>query len=152
MWNGLGKVLEKVKVSRIFWDSNLFIYLIEDQAEHAEQVAALRKRMIERDDELLTSALTLGEVLVKPVETRNADLMQSYEQMIVLGATVVPFDLHAAPKFAEIQQDRSIKTPDAIQLACASAANTDLFITNDDRLSKKIPGIQFIRSLEKAML
>ncbi len=66
---GLEKVLDRVKVSRIFWDSNLFIYLVEDQAEHAEQVAALRKRMIERDDELLTSALTLGEVLVKPMET-----------------------------------------------------------------------------------
>ena len=126
-----------MKVSRIFWDTNLFIYLIEDQGKHEEKVAALLKRMIEREDDLLTSALTLGEVLVKPMETGNADLMQSYEQMIVLDATVVPFDLHAAPKFAEIRQDRSIKTPDAIQLACASAANTDLFIANDDRLSKK---------------
>ena len=47
-------------MSRIFWDTNLFIYLIEDQTEHAERVASLRRRMIERGDELLTSALTLG--------------------------------------------------------------------------------------------
>ena len=58
-----------MKVSRIFWDTNLFIYLIEDQGEHAEKVVALLKRMIEREDDLLTSALTLGEVLVKPMET-----------------------------------------------------------------------------------
>ena len=52
---------------------------------------------------------------------------------------------------AEIRRDRSIRAPDTIQLACASAAGTDLFITNDDRLSKKnIRGIQFIQSLEKA--
>ena len=47
----------------------------------------------------------------------------------------------------------SIRAPDAIQLACASATGTDLFITNDERLSRKnIQGIHFIQSLEKAML
>ena len=47
-------------MSRVFWDTNLFVYLVEDRGERAEQVAALRRRMIERGDELLTSALTLG--------------------------------------------------------------------------------------------
>jgi len=66
---------------------------------------------------------------------------------------VLPFDERVALKFAEIRQDRSIRAPDAIQLACASAAGTDLFITNDDRLSRKnIRGIQFIQSLDKATL
>lgn len=140
-------------MSRIFWDTNLFVYLIEDRGERAERVAALRRRMIERGDNLLTSALTLGEVLVKPMEIGDMDLMRRYEQVIELSATVVPFDLRAAPKFAEIRRDRSIRAPDAIQLACASAANTDLFITNDGRLSNKvIQGIHFIQPLEKAML
>ena len=140
-------------MSRIFWDTHLFVYLIEDRGERAEQVAALRRRMIEREDRLLTSALTLGEVLAKPRETGDTDLMRRYEQMIELSATVVPFDLRAAPKFAEIRRDRSIRAPDAIQLACASAANTDLFITNDEQLSKKnIQGIHFIQPLKNAML
>ena len=140
-------------MSRIFWDTHLFVYLIEDRGERAEQVAALRRRMIEREDKLLTSALTLGEVLVKPMEIGDTDLMRRYEQIIELSATVVPFDLRVAPKFAEIRRDRSIQAPDAIQLACASAANTDLFITNDEQLSKKnIQGIHFIQPLENAML
>ena len=140
-------------MSRIFWDTNLFAYLVEDRGERAERVAALRRRMIERGDELLTSALTLGEVLVKPMEIGDEDLMRRYELVIGAGATVLPFDLRAAPKFAEIRRDRSIRAPDAIQLACASAAGTDLFITNDERLSRKnIQGIHFIQSLEKAML
>ena len=140
-------------MSRVFWDTNLFVYLVEDRGERAERVAALRRRMIERDDELLTSALTLGEVLVKPMEVGDENLVRRYEQVIGTGATVLPFDLRAAPKFAEIRRDRSIRAPDAIQLACASAASTDLFITNDERLSRKnIRGIHFIQSLEKAML
>ena len=140
-------------MSRVFWDTNLFVYLVEDRGERAERVAALRRRMIERDDELLTSALTLGEVQVKPMEVGDEDLMRRYEQVIGTGATVLPFDLRAAPRFAEIRRDRSIRAPDAIQLACASAAGTDLFITNDERLSRKnIQGIHFIQSFEKVML
>ena len=53
-------------MSRIFWDTNLFVYLIEEQAtrpRRAEAVAALRRRMIERGDELLTSTLTLDDLL-----------------------------------------------------------------------------------------
>ena len=140
-------------MSRVFWDTNLFVYLIEDRGERGERVAALRQRMIERDDELLTSALTLGEVLVKPMEIGDEGLMRRYEQVIGAGATVLPFDVRVAPRFAEIRRDRSIRAPDAIQLACASAAGTDLFITNDERLSRKnIPGVHFIQPLEKVML
>ena len=140
-------------MSRVFWDTNLFVYLIEDRGERGERVAALRQRMIERDDELLTSALTLGEVLVKPMEIGDEGLMRRYEQVIGAGATVLPFDRRAAPVFAKIRRDRSIRAPDAIQLACASVAGTDLFITNDERLSRKnIPGVHFIQPLEKVML
>ena len=138
-------------MSRVFWDTNLFVYLVEDQGTRAEQVVALRQWMIEREDELLTSALTLGEVLVKPIEAGDEELRRRYEHAIGAGATVLSFDAPVAPIFAEIRRDRSIRAPDAIQLACASAAGTDLFITNDDRLSKKhIKGIQFIQSLEKS--
>ena len=136
-------------MSRIFWDMNLF----GDKHERSEQVAELRRRMLEREDELLTSALTLGEILVRPRETGNDELARVYELAISAAATVLPFDSHAALQFAEIRQDRSIHAPDAIQLACASVARADLFITNDNRLSKKnIRGIQFIQSLESAVL
>jgi len=42
---------------------------------------------------------------------------------------------------------------DAIHLACAANAGTDMFITNDKRLfGRVIPGIQFIASLDTALL
>ena len=139
-------------MSRVFWDTNLFVYLVEGHGR-AAQVLELRRRMIEREDELLTSALTLGEVLVKPSEAGDRELRQRYERAITTGATVLPFDAAAAPRFAEIRRDRAIRAPDAIQLACASAAGVDLFVTNDDRLSRKnVRGIHFIQALDKAML
>jgi predicted nucleic acid-binding protein len=138
-------------VTRIFWDTNLFIYLLEG-GRFAPRVREIRKRMAERGDELFTSALTLGELLVKPTEAGEAasrDHRASLEQ----AATIVPFDTEAAVHYASIRADRTIKPPDAIQLACAAAANIDLFITNDDRLSSKVvKGVKFVTSLDRAHL
>ena len=140
-------------MSRVFWDTNLFVYLIEGTGVRAESVVALRRRMIERDDELLTSTLTLGELLVKPVEMGDDGLRDRYMRALDASVTVQPFDARAALRFAAIRGDRSIRAPDAIQLACAAAVGTDLFITNDDRLSRKtVPGVAFIQSLERTFL
>ena len=140
-------------MSRIFWDTNLFVYLFEDKGELTERVVALRERMIERNDELLTSTLTLGEILVRPAEADAEDLARRYEQAISAAATLLPFDRQAAVAFARIRRDRSIAPPDAIQLACASVAGVDMFITNDHRLSRMVvPGIHFIQPLANAGL
>ena len=135
-------------MSRIFWDTNLFVYLLEDKGERTEQVVALRQRMIERQDQLLTSALTLSEILAKPLEAGDRELMRHYERAITASAAVLPFDQAASAAFATVRQNPSIHPADAIQLACASAASVDMFITNDQRLRRHVvPGIHFIQSL-----
>jgi len=138
-------------VSRIFWDTNLFIYLFEDHGRFSSHVLRLRRRMRERGDELYTSALTLGEVLVKPIEKGDLVLRETYESVLGTETSVMPFDVEAAGVYAAIRTDRTIKPPDAIQLACAARARVDLFVTNDDHLSRKnVPGISFICGLERA--
>jgi predicted nucleic acid-binding protein len=140
-------------VSRIFWDTNLFIYLIEDFRDLSERVTVLRRRMLERGDELYTSALTLGEILIKPMEAGNESLARRYESVLLQGAVIIPFDVEPARLYASIRRDRTIRPPDAIQLACAAHARVDLFITNDERLStKSIPRIHFVSSLQRAFL
>ena len=140
-------------MSRIFWDTSLFIYLIENHGDLSERVAQLRKRMIERSDDLYTSTLTLGEILVKPIEAGNEVLGRRYEAALRQGAAIISFDVDAARLYAGIRKDRTIRPPDAIQLACAAQARVDLFITNDERLStKSIPRIQFVSSLQRVFL
>ena len=137
-------------MSRIFWDTNLFIYLFEDYDKFSEGVAELRQRMLARGDQLLTSTVTLGEILVKPSEAGNRDLCQRYEDALLRTAVVLPFEVKAARSYGNIRGDRSIRPPDAMQLACAASTGVDLFVTNDQRLSgKNIPGIQFIVSLDR---
>jgi predicted nucleic acid-binding protein len=140
-------------VSRVFWDTNLFIYLLEDFGPQSDRVAEVRQRMLERADELVTSTLTLGEVLVKPSEQGNEALRQRYEDVLSRTARLVSFDRETARRYAEIRRNRTIRPPDAIQLACAAQVGVDLFITNDDRLSRlAIPDIQFLVPLERAFL
>jgi predicted nucleic acid-binding protein len=137
-------------MSVVFWDTNLFIYLWEDFGKLSGQVLALRNRMLTRGDELLTSAMTLGEILVKPIQSGDAKAVAYYQNLIATTATVVPFAEKAAIVYARLRADRSLRAPDTIQLACAAAAGTDLFITNDARLhSMQIPGIQFIVPLDR---
>lgn len=140
-------------MSRIFWDTNLFIYLFEGQGPLSRRVVALRESMLTRGDQLLTSTLTMGEILVKPIERGDAELSKKYEETLAATSLMIPFDLKAAKIYASLRGDRSLRAPDAIQLACAAGAGVDLFITNDTRLhAKQIVGIQFIVSLERVPL
>ena len=137
-------------MSRIFWDSNLFIYFLEGNNELSLATKRLRRSMLARGDQLLTSTLTLGEILVKPLERGDGARCQEYEQVITRAALLLPFDAKAAWRYAAIRLDRSLRAPDAVQLACAASASVDLFVTNDRHLQgKQVEGIQFIVPLDR---
>lgn len=141
-------------MSRIFFDTNLFIYLLEDSGERGSKVNGILERISGRRDELLTSTLTLAEVLVKPLSIGDIVWADRYEKLLnTPGVSLLAFDRASARIYAQLRQDKTLKPPDAIQLSCAANAKCDLFITNDERLSRKfVPGIQFITSLDRAFI
>jgi predicted nucleic acid-binding protein len=142
-------------MSRVFWDSNLFIYLFEQHAQFSAGVKSLLARMEARGDQLFTSTLSVGEVLAKPYEFGDMARCSAYEKAMQQAAVILPFDLAAARQFAKLRAQRALRVrpPDAMQLACAGTAGMDLFLTNDMRLhSMQVDGIQFITSVERAPL
>jgi len=140
-------------MSRIFWDTHLFLYLFEDYGALSGLVAQLRSKMIDRGDQLLTSTLTLGEILVKPTEVRDSEFCRRYESAISLAATVIAFDVKAAKVYATLRTDRSLKPLDAFQLACAASAEVDLFVANDERFQyTHVDGIDFIVPLTRVSI
>jgi len=139
-------------MSVVFWDTNLFIYLIEQKGSY-DKVKGLRIKMIENKDILVTSTLTLGELLSKPYKENRVDLVNKYRQLLTSRAVeLVEFDTKVAENYAKIRAKytrQEIAPPDAIQLACASAFGVDVFYTNDDRLTEKvIDGIGAIKSIQ----
>jgi len=138
-------------MARVFWDTNLFIYLFEKNAEWSPRVIELRRRMLARGDELLTSYLTVGEVIAKPKQLNNTMLERSYLNFFSSGCVeLVGFSLDAALRYGDIRSRERVRPADAIQLACASAARTDLFVTNDNRLSGLVvSGVTFVTGIER---
>ena len=137
-------------MSRIFWDTNVYIYLLEDFGPWSALAVNLRNKMLERGDQLVTSTLTLGEILAKPTAEGDTELCRKYVQRLTATSLMIPFDIEAAKRYAVLRGDRSLRSPDAIQLACAGSARVDLFITNDNRLhGKQVAGVQFIVPLDR---
>ena len=138
-------------MARVFWDTNLFIYLFEANAEWSPRVVEFRGKMLARRDELLTSWLSVAEALTKPKELGNAMLERSYLNFFTSGAVeLVAFDLEAARCYAQIRSRERVRPADAIQLASAASAGADLFVTNDNRLAGLVvPGITFITGIAR---
>lgn len=141
-------------MSRIYWDSMLFIYWLEDNPSYAGRVAAIYTRMQERQDELITSAVTFGEILAGVYRKGEASRVSEIRTALFsLVSDVVPFTLETADQYARIRGTTTIASADAIHLACAASAKTDLFLTHDKNLvGRAIPGIQFIGGLDSDVL
>jgi predicted nucleic acid-binding protein len=139
-------------MSRVFLDTNILVYLLEDSGPLGERAGRIFSRLSDRGDLLMFSSMTVGEILVKPKRMNNVILESQYRNLFDSpGTQVFPFDRNAAELFALIRVNRAIKAPDAIQLATAASSKCDLFITNDERLSEFVmPGIEFVVSMEKA--
>lgn len=140
-------------MSKVFFDTNVFIYMFEGLEPMRSRTLAIRKRMLGRGDQLVTSAMTLGEVLVRPTRLGQTSLIEQYDQAIRSTARVISFDALIAWRYASLRATHPLRSADAIQLACAAHHGVDLFITNDQRLlGLDVPGIGFIASLDKAPL
>ena len=137
-------------MSRVYWDSMLFIYWLEDHPEFAKRVDAIHSRMEERRDQLITGAFTFGEVLAGVYRKGAPNQGEESRRMLrSVVAEVIPFTIETADHYARIRATSGIAPADAIHLASAAQAGTDLFLTNDQSLLGKIvPGIQFIASLD----
>ncbi|HYK18731.1 MAG TPA: PIN domain-containing protein [Bryobacteraceae bacterium] len=136
-------------MSLVFWDTMLFVYLVEENPQFHRRVSGIRTRMLDRGDRLCTSVLTLGELLALPYAHGSQELAQVYRSALLSpNVDMISFTEETADLFGQVRADRSIAPADAVQLACAAQARVDLFLTNDRRLARKnIPGIQFIADL-----
>jgi len=137
-------------MSRIYWDTMLFIYWLENNPRYATRVQQIRARMKERDDQLCTSAFTVGETLAGFHKRHEPATAGKVQKLFLEGSIeIIPYTVDLADSYAQIRARLSVSSADAIHLACAASAGTDLFLTNDnDLVGKFVPGIQFIASLD----
>ena len=103
---------------KIFWDTNLFIYLWEDSLWQ-QTTAEFSRFVVANSHGVVTSSLTVGEILVRPIRMGSEAVKSSYLEAF-RALQVVSFDLAAVGIFGELRaRHPSLRPPDAIQLACA---------------------------------
>lgn len=132
-------VISALPGRRVALDTVAFIYFIE---EHPDYLPLLRPLFEETDSgqrEIITSALTLLEVLVVPYRAGDLALAQRYETVLThsRGVRVVDIDRAQLRSTAQLRARYRVATPDAIQLAAALSMRCQTFVTND----RKIPDI-----------
>jgi len=141
-------------VSRICWDTMLFIYLLEGHPAHSARVRHLLARSYERGDSLYCSYLALGEMMAgadPSADSQKQAVIQS--TLREMGFHFLPFDEGAVLTFSRLRAKEKLKVADAIHLACAASAGIDLLLTGDKQLLKlHVPGIQFIADFHTPLL
>jgi len=127
-------------------DTAIFIYLIEEDARFLPAILPLFAEADRGDRVLVTSALTLLEVLVVPLGAGDRQLAERYELLLTRSRGVRLVDLTGDQlrAAAQLRAATGVKTPDALQLVAALAAGCKTFLTNDRPLPS-IPGLRVVQ-------
>ena len=137
-------------MSRIYFDSMLFVYILEANPEFGVRVREILAGAAKRRDTLLTSVFTIGEVLIGAYKKGDSEAVARIKEMLRPPTVeLIPFTAETVERYAQIRAKTRVDSPDAIHLASAAGAGVDLFLTNDRALTKLvIPGIDFIAGLD----
>src|SRR5437588_9004878 len=124
-------------MSRIYWDTMLFVYLLEENPEFVTRVREILAGMERRRDALCTSVFTIGEVLTGPYKQSAPEVVsQIREALRPPLVDLIPFTAETAERYARIRAENRVAPADAIHLASAASVGVNLFLTNDGRLSR----------------
>jgi predicted nucleic acid-binding protein len=127
-------------------DTALFIYFIQEDPRFLPHILPLFEEADSGARELVTSAVTLLEVLVVPYRTGDAQLADRYEQLLTRsrGVRMLELSRDQLRAGAQLRAITRVKMPDALQLAAALGAGCKTFITNDRELPE-ISGLRIIQ-------
>ena len=132
-------------------DTAIFIYFIEERAEFLPLVEPLFREADQERRELITSAVTLLEVLVVPYRSGDHLLAGHYEALLTRsrGVRMVDISRDHLRAAAQLRAATGAKTPDSLQLVAALAAGCSSFLTNDRDLPA-VPGIRILQLISYA--
>jgi predicted nucleic acid-binding protein len=127
-------------------DTAVFIYFIEEDPRFLPHILPLFSEADEGKRQLVTSALTLLEVLVVPYRAGNIRLAERYELLLTRsrGIRMTELTRDQLRAAAQLRAVTGARTPDALHLVSALTAGCSTFLTNDRRLPR-LPGLRVIQ-------
>jgi predicted nucleic acid-binding protein len=127
-------------------DSAIVIYFIEEHPKFLPVILPLFREADQGKRQLVTSAITLLEVLVVPFRAGDRRLADRYEALLTRsrGVQLVDATRDQIRAAAQLRAATGVRTPDALQLVAALGFGCTAFVTNDRRLPV-IPGLRVVQ-------
>lgn len=124
-------------------DTAPLIYFVEEHPRYLHLVGAFFEAVEEARFQVVTSYVTLLEVLVHPIRRNDPGLASQYRGILLdaRGLTPLPVNEHIAEGAASLRARYNLRTADAIQLSTGIQAGASFFLTNDLQLPA-IPELQ----------
>jgi predicted nucleic acid-binding protein len=124
----------------LYLDTNIIIMAVERGNRWTEQLRDLFAAVENNRIRAETCELALAEVLSKPLALNAEDLVKKYELLFSAQSALetVPVSRAVLRDSARLQGQLGIKLADAIHLAASIRGNCQFFLTNDERLGRKL--------------
>jgi predicted nucleic acid-binding protein len=134
-----------VGIQTLSIDTSPFIYLVEKHPIYEERVVAIFGQVGVGRVQVVTSMLTLTEVLMMPLIKKQSHYVREYREMLLNTQSIlsVEVDKTIAERAAELRAKYGLKTPDALHVATALETGCQAFLTNDMEL-KRVSEIQIL--------
>jgi predicted nucleic acid-binding protein len=117
----------------VYLDANGFIYSIERIDPYRAMLDILWQTVSAGQITVVTSELTLLEVLVRPLKVGDATIATLFRTVLrhTPDVQMLPITQSVLEEAAQLRATLGLKTPDAIHVATALLNGSKLFVTND---------------------
>lgn len=121
---------------RIYLDSNIVIYLIEQPPDFGPRATARIASLRAAGDSIVVSDLTRLECRHHPMGAGDQVTLRQFDAFFGQAALqVATLTTAICDRATEIRAHQGYRTPDALHLAAAIESGCDVFLTNDHRLA-----------------
>jgi len=128
--------IEALGGSTVGLDTGPLIYYIEEHAAFLAKIKPFFEAAERNEFRIVTSFVTLIEVLVHPLREGRPELAEEYRNILLQSpALTIPLDEGIAEEAAGLRARHNLRTPDAIQRATAIRSGASWFLTNDAELA-----------------
>lgn len=128
--------MELIPNSKIYIDTNLFIYFFENNPNYADKVEKLFEESINKNILLISSELLYLELSVLPIKKQNSKILKLYTDIenYLPNLDLIPISKNILLKAAEIRATYNYRSPDAIHLSTALSEKCKGFYCADKNL------------------
>lgn len=129
---------------KVYVDASALIYAVEMPAQFPGLLNGLLAPLSKGELRLVTSWITLAEVLIHPIKSGDAVLESTYRRLLMPSTffDILPVEREITDRAATLRASHGFKLPDAIHIATGIAAHCAIYISGDAQWSRA--GVQVI--------